>query len=245
MGGGRVQAVVVKMNLREIPVEESISSASSVPALASQVTVQLELGDGLRPRLDHVDVRVHPEQGVWSQSLDPRSPKQEGRGARLRGFGSPWPEEKTAEEGSLEAPNIHQRRPRERFCQRGALKSRCQGRRSSQWCPGPPRGQAGGDRASSWSPATLAMAGSNQGHRDGSQVAVVSTREGASGRVCAGTGQKGTQACPGSAGVWRGGVASTPGGRRAASAPLICRWLPRLVFPHLRNGTVRVKWVSR
>ena len=64
MGGGRVQAVVVKMNLREIPVKESISSASSVPALASQVTVQLELGDGLRPRLDHVDVRVHPEQGV-------------------------------------------------------------------------------------------------------------------------------------------------------------------------------------
>ena len=114
-----------------------------------------------------------------------------------------------------------------------------------QWCPGLPRGQAGGDQASSWSPATLAMAGFNQGHREGSRVAVVSTREGASGRVCAGTGQKRAQARPGSAGVWRGSVASTPGGRRTASEPLLCRWLPLPGFPHLWNGTVRVKWVSR
>ena len=148
-------------------------------------------------------------------------------------------------ERSLEAPNVHRRRLRKRFCQRGALESRCQGRRNRQWCPGLPRGQAGGDRASSWSPATLAMAGFNQGHREGSRVAVVSTREGASGRVCAGTGQKGAQARPGSAGVWRGSVASTPGGRWTASEPLLCRWLPLPCFPHLQNGTVRVKWVSR
>lgn len=74
---------------------------------------------------------------VWSQSLDPWSQKQEGRGARLHGFGSPWPEEKMAKERSLEAPNVYRRRLRRRFCQREALESRCQGRRNSgaQGCP--------------------------------------------------------------------------------------------------------------
>lgn len=68
---------------------------------------------------------------------------------------------------------------------------------------------------------------------------------GSSERVSACTGRKGAQARPGRAGVWRGGVVSTPGGRRTASEPLLCRWLRLPRFPHLQNGTVRIKRVSR
>ena len=62
--------------------EESISSGSSVPALASQGMVQLELGDGMRPRLGHMDVEVHLEQGCrvsrWIHG--PRSRKDAEQG---------------------------------------------------------------------------------------------------------------------------------------------------------------------
>ena len=62
--------------------EESISSGSSVPALASQGMIQLELGDGVRPRLGHMDVEVHPERGCrvsrWIHG--PRSGKDAEQG---------------------------------------------------------------------------------------------------------------------------------------------------------------------
>lgn len=222
MGGGRVQAVSGGEGwTQEIPVGRAPSRCSSVPALASPVTVQLELGDGMRPRLGHVDVRVHPEQGVWSQSLDPLSPKQEG--CEEQGcvdLGALGREEKTAEEGSLEAPNIHPKETAARFCQRGALESRCQGRRSSQWCPGLPRGQAGvtGPQLVTNNLGNGRFQPRAQRRKPGCGG---QHKGGASGRVCAGTGQKGTQAYPGvpvsGRAVLRG--EALLGGRRAASAP--------------------------
>lgn len=49
--------------------------------------------------------------------MDPRSQKREGRGARLHGFGSPWPEEKTAKkEASRHQTSI------EGGCERGSAR---------------------------------------------------------------------------------------------------------------------------
>lgn len=219
------------MNLQEIPVEESISSGSFVPALVSQGMVQLELGDGVRPRLGHRDVKVHPGGcGVSLWIHGPRSWKDAKQGCvdlGAPGWKRKWPKQEAS------APNVCRRKPRKRFCQRGPWRVGVRGGGTVSGAQGCPEVELGNGRFQPRAQRQKLGCGGqdNQG--------------GSSERVSAGTGRKGAQARPGRAGVWQGGVVSTPGSRRTASEPLLCRWLRLPRFPHLRNGTVRIKRVSR
>lgn len=157
----------------------------------------------MRPKLGHVDVRVHPEQGVWSQSLDPTVPEAgkdlEQGCVDLGALG--WKKRPKKEASKL---NIHQG-PRG-SAQRGALESVSgEGGRAvsgAQGCPevkqgvtGPP---AGHQQPWQWQVPT-------KGTEAGSGLRW-SAQGRASRRVCVGTGQKGTQAYPGSAGGQQGAV---------------------------------------
>lgn len=166
--------------------------------------------------------------------MDPPSRKWEGRAARLRASGSPWPEEEMAEAGSLSTQRPSKEAEKE-VLQRGALERWCRGRRTRQWRPGLPRRRAGGDRASRWSPATLATAGLQRGRRGEAGCGGQHDRGGSPEAL-----RHGAEGCTGPA----GGVVSSPGGGRPRRNPCRADGSACLAFL-IREMGLRIERVSR